>query len=637
MPFLKNYFYIFASSYATLFITKVLFAWYLRDTFDTYSWMDLLYAILWGYKFDVAMAAIIALLVSFADWHKKTMFYLASFLIVALLLAQVSDIMYFYESSRHIGYEVKDAAQDIGGLLVTAYTQHTLLSLAALGTAWVLYFILVKLFRAKCTAIKLDRAYLGKKVFLIVLSVFLIRGMFVYISLNPWQSNQIGDVNLSALALNGTYNTIFSFLNSSGELKSRDFGAISEDEIQKTFDYLYNENEAYNLTPKKRNIVFLFLESWSAVNIQHYGFVTNTTPFFNSILKKSIRPKAMIANGHRTTEGVFAALASFQNPLGETIAKTSLQDYSYRSIIDILKEHGYASAFFQGSSKETSGTGSFVQSLGFEQSYGKRDISFTPLGHNEWGVYDQDLYRFTLEKVAKLQEPFVIGINGATTHDDKVPEGTVSQKFIEDKTLNRQMNALYSSDKALEAFVTEVEDRYPNTLFVFFADHCGSVKSSSMQNYLIPFALYAKDLSPSYKDVYLSQRDIAPTLLDVTLGDYRTLAPHFSGKSLVRDKRFFADYYHNGILGWIEGKRLVEINIVSNNFACFDVNDLRPKSVSCTAEDKAQKQRAKVFTIYAQKLLFEGKVKRFASFRKTSEKESKNENQFNYSRRCVFH
>ena len=97
-----------------ILITKFIFAYYLYENFVTLSSYDIVYAIFWGIKFDLAIASIITLLVSLLDFHKKSLIIISIVGIVFIYFTQISDIFYFYESSRHMGYEVTDAITDAG-------------------------------------------------------------------------------------------------------------------------------------------------------------------------------------------------------------------------------------------------------------------------------------------------------------------------------------------------------------------------------------------------------------------------------------------------------------------------------------------------------------------------------------------
>jgi phosphoglycerol transferase MdoB-like AlkP superfamily enzyme len=606
MRFLRNYFVIFISAYALLLITKTIFALYLGGYFEHYAFSERLFAILWGYKFDFAVSAIVAFVATLFDFNKRLFVSVATLMLMALFLFQIADILYYYDAARHVGYEILDTFVDAGGLSDTALLQHTFISLNTIAAATVLVVMLYLLLPRLLHVEIWTRYSLFKKLFLILLTIFFVRGMFNHIPLNPWQSNQIGDSKLAAIALNGTYNMLTAVLASRAHLTPVRLPGDSDNNVSS----LYQGYTPVQAKLERPNIVFFFLESWSMVNLS-----AQSTPFLYEIMQKSISVDGMMANGHRTTEGIFAALTSFQNPLGKSVAKNQLQDFEYESIIDLLNHDGYRSSFFQGTARETSGTGSLAQKLGFVESYGKADILERQFAENAWGVYDQDLYRFVTKKLHEGREPFVIGINGASTHDDKVPEGTVTLALSENEKANKMLNALRSSDDALRDFVNHVESQYPNTLFVFFADHCGHVEGSAYENYLIPFALYHKDLASKHEAVILSQRDIAPSVVDLIYGDYRHHLPNSSGKSLFSDRNFFAEYFQNGIIGWIEGNNAIEIDISSGEYRCFKMEGREQKSLTCKPLHVRLYHNALNFHSLSQMLLFVGKTENFSTYK----------------------
>ena len=618
--FLRNYFTVFALLYLLLLATKFVFYFYFEDNYSSYSFSEVVYAILLGYRFDFAASAFIAFIATLFDFNKKAFSTVSALLLVSIFLAQIGDIFYFSEASRHVGYEINDLINDALALFMTAISQHTLGFILALIVAMALFALSYKLF-SSLKEERYNRYTILKKLFIIALSIFFIRGMWQDIPLNPWQANQIGDTKLATLSLNASYNMVFSLMTEGNKLRPIDLPTLDKEQRTLAFKELYADNNATLATPlikTKPNVVLFFLESWSATYLQPYGYTqAEATPNFDAILKKSLHPRFMIANGHRTTEGMFATLTSFQNPLGKSVAQTQLQAFTYKSLIDEFNIQGYWSGFFQGTAKETSGTGSLANSLGFTYSYGKHDISKHIYEKNSWGVHDVDLYNFVLSRLqTRGDKPFVIGINGATTHDDQLPKSVKPIHFVEDETINKLLNTYHFADYALGKFIKEVQMKYPNTVFVLFADHCGAHISGTMQNYQIPFAIYAPQyIKPKYVDTVLSQRDIAPTVADLTLGDYKKIFPNFSGKSLLRDKQFFADYYHLGTLGSIEKNRVSEYNIAAKKLSCFRVDGFSKKATECNSSYEDMNSKLLGLSSVSQKLLFSGEVKEFHNYR----------------------
>ncbi|WP_072682432.1 LTA synthase family protein [Arcobacter sp. LA11] len=618
---MRAYFLVFFSAYFIILLTKFIFIFYLGNQFSEFSFNELTYAIFWGIKFDFAASAIFAFITTLFDFNKKTFAFIGAISIITIFLTQISDILYFDESSRHVGYEIIDIISDAKSLFLTAFSQHTLITSLALILSIIVFLIFYTLFK-NIEVTKFNKYYLLKKLFIILISIFFIRGMFQHIPLHPWQSNEIGNSQLASVSLNSIYNIVYTIVNKRKKVSMVKIKDIDKETLESSLLEIYkepNEDKKLPAINTKPNIIFFFLEGWSAKFMSAYGFEGNTTPVYDSILEKSLRTRFMIANGRRTTEGIFATLASYQNPLGKTIAKTQLQNYEYDSIIYELTKNGYDSAFFQGSSKDTSGTGSLVNNLGFRLSYGKRDVKERIYEENYWGIQDTDLYNFVEKKLDNntIKKPFVLGINGATTHDIITPKDYKKQSFVKEEGFNNKLNALSYADSALGEFIENIESKYPNTIFVLFADHCNGTIIGNMENYMIPFAIYSKKLiKPNLKDVVISQRDIAPTIYDLTIGNSEAEMKNFTGKSLISNKNFYTDYFRNGILGWIEGNDVVEINISTNALECFKLEGQQRDKTVCEGKHQNMKNRALSFTKLSQKLLFEGESKSFNQYKK---------------------
>jgi phosphoglycerol transferase MdoB-like AlkP superfamily enzyme len=284
----------------------------------------------------------------------------------------------------------------------------------------------------------------------------------------------------------------------------------------------------------------------------------------------------------------------------------------------MLNQRGYYTAMFQGTLKNTSGTGAFSQSLGFRHSYGKKDVAEYQYPHNSWGLQDPDLYRFVVKKLKQMPQPFFVGINTNSTHSSELPPG-ITPRFKGNSHDTTYINMLHFSDAALKNFINEVEQdpAFKDTIFILVADHAGpSLGDSILNKYLVPFLAYAPGIiRPRQLEVVSSQRDIAPTLLQLlNIPD----APNFSGSSLLDSApQPYADYYHQGTLGWVEGQTGVEFRLDKpDSMRCYGLKTqpFKQQSIDCSLEQKQQHRRALAFTHVSQSLLFNGKIDGFRSF-----------------------
>ncbi len=585
-----------------------------------------------GTRFDAAIAADMVLL-SYLFSHAVNRLLQGDFLNIfrrslylaaaLLILIHGADTLYYADVGRHIGYELLDIGDGVQAFTVAiqgywgfVLLQFALIGLSCLVIRWIYAPIKVRLLFSSRQRPWYRQAEL-QLVGVVLLSVLVIRGGLQSVPLEPLHAQEIGDTRLASVTLNGAYNALFfSFTRDRLQLPS--LPTQDANNTEQLFSSLYSkvsDTQVHDFTPY--NIIMILLESWPAAYMQSYGASEDTTPYFDALRKESLTTYAMLAGGHRTTEGMFATLCSAQNPLGQTIAQSALENYGYHCLPHVLRDSGYSTAFFQGTHKNTSGTGAFAQLLGFAASYGKEDITDRQFNENAWGVHDPDLYKFVLQKIQGMPRPFLVGINTNSTHDSVLP-ASVNNTFPGTDSKSAFLNVMHFSDEALHQFMTELQTQglLDNTIVVIAADHTAHIHSSNFDNYAIPFLIYAPNIVEKQFIVRAaSQRDIVPTVLDI-LGH----APvnNFTGKSLLRNDQgpYFADYYHAGVLGWIEDDTLIEIPFQQvEAMQCFDYrkDHLLAQPQPCPANSDYISHRALAFTQTLQTALFNGQLTKVAT------------------------
>lgn len=604
----------------------------LRQGQGVIEWLSTL---LWGLRFDLAVSAAFALCAYLAaqllallprgdlatQLRRSTAIAAA-----ALLLLHGADTLYYGEAGRHMGYELKEGVNSGAALAISALSTHAvtfliqLLLIAAvlIGNSW----LFKRLAPYEPAFRPLGQRLAGGTMLLpiLLLTITMLRGGIQSVPLEPLHAQRIGDPQRATLALNGAYNALFASLTpySVNPL----FANPPTEEDMALLRQMYRAPlPKVEGQPRQRNVVMILLESWDATYMAPYGHDRVTTPNFDRLRTEGFTTRAMLAGGSRTTEGMFVSFCSTQNPLGKTVAQSQLQNYDYECLPRIMRGAGWHTAFFQGSNKETSGTGSFAQLLGFEESFGKSDIrKGTPqYEQNSWGYHDPDIYRFTLERMRHMPQPFLVGINSNSTHDSQLPDG-VTPLLPMDSPLNSYQSMLHFADAALGEFVAAVRSTpgLEDTIFVLVADHtAGPTPPQPLQKHLIPFAILAPELAVEALDVTPSQRDIAPTLLQLL---NMPIPSHFSGQSLLAatPQTHYGDYYHQGVMGWIEGAEGVEFPITEpGKISCFNLAaGLNTKQQHpCTASSLAMQRRSLAFTHLSQTLLFAGQLQRFAELR----------------------
>ena len=118
------------------FVFKVVFVVYNDATVSGMLWGEVVYALLWGLRFDLASAAMFSLLISFILWllyrfsaekislSNNVALTLLAVSLVTQMSFQVGDSIYYTDAGRHVSYEMRDAVSDASGLFLTAITHH---------------------------------------------------------------------------------------------------------------------------------------------------------------------------------------------------------------------------------------------------------------------------------------------------------------------------------------------------------------------------------------------------------------------------------------------------------------------------------------------------------------------------------
>ncbi|KAA0014618.1 LTA synthase family protein [Billgrantia pellis] len=573
----------------------------------------------WGLRFDLAVAALLAGLTVLVMWPFARLLptlprkgWLMPALAI-LLSAHLGDWLYWQETGRHLGYEAGELLNSAGSLL----------NMLVLHWPWVLgiVFLLCLAYQFPWWPSRSERR--GWRLELNVIAVvaatvLLVRGSINGLPQGPDDALRLGNSSEATAALNGAYAALYGLQSSSkNTIEPIALEWMDDSEAQQRVRALYrqrlsNQPSRVQDTVSPVNVVFVMLESWSSYHSQAEANGQPITPHFDALAERSLSTYRMVSSGLRTSEGMFGLFCSYQNPLGRSVAETRLAMNDYRCLPEILRDHGWQTAFFQGSHENTSGVGSFAQSLGFSASYGKADIVTRDYAENAWGVYDHDLYRFVLETIDQLQEPFFAGINTNSTHATELRPDFPPLLAGSDRH-SAMRNVMRLADHELGEFVTALEQReweHP-WMLVLVSDHTTRVASTPLDRFLLPFLIHAPvRVSPAKPERIAHHRDVAPTVADI-LG---LTMPNAMGHSLLDPTApQLAEFYHAGNLTWFSGNdRLVEIPLSApDRMRCATWPDqalaLDLLYSPCQPSDSDKARDAYALTKTAQRHLFEGR------------------------------
>lgn len=275
-----------------------------------------------------------------------------------------------------------------------------------------------------------------------------------------------------------------------------------------------------------RNVIVFILESFSA---EHSAYLSpelypdggGYTPFLDSLMRTGLTFRRGYANGHKSIEAlpaVLGSIPSFRTPF--VLLPQSLG--ASRQFPAILRDKGYATAFFNGSSRGSMGFGAYAASAGIERLYGREDYeSVRGKGDFDgyWGIWDEPFLLFMGETLSGFPQPFMAAVFTLSSHHPFV----IPEKYREEFSggITKIHPGVRYTDNAIRLFFERFgnEEWFRNTVFVFTADHVSSETFAPQTRTLLGGTrivefIYAPDGAVGGTvDEPVQQLDLMPTLL----------------------------------------------------------------------------------------------------------------------------
>ena len=377
-------------------------------------------------------------------------------------------------------------------------------------------------------------------------------------------------------------NTIFTVMTTFGHEELIEKIYFPKNQTEKIYPvshkFNYHENEFNN-----KNIVVLLLESFSKEYIGSLNNYKGYTPFLDSLMQHSLVLENAFANGLRSIDALPAIVtgipALMDDPFITSVYNTNLT----KSLVMILKEKGYYSAYFHGGTNGTMNFDGFAGYAGFDDYYGRFEYNNDDDYDGYWGIYDEPFLQYMAYKLNSFNQPFFAFEFTLSSH---YPYGIPEKhkgKFTEG-TLKIHKVIRYA-DYALQQFFKAAKKMpwYNNTLFIIAADHPAqseistnvddiedegqvlnqhlmSYYKNSSGRYAIPIIFFSPG-DNSLKGKYsltVQQTDIFPTILDYLNYDEAFIA---FGTSIFKDSaQRVAIQYVNGLYQLTSGKYCLLFN-----------------------------------------------------------------------------
>jgi phosphoglycerol transferase len=261
--------------------------------------------------------------------------------------------------------------------------------------------------------------------------------------------------------------------------------------------YVWPTNDLLTFPKKKRNLIFLCLESFeTSYSEKKYGggFIENHIPLMTDQALKNVHfGKEIYLNGgiwtaqaHYSTAGQFAMWAGIPLKCAGKVEKMKSFVPGVITALDILHDRGYDQTVIYGHG-DTYGISNLYRTHGKLNVY-HADIlkKMYPEYKDDdggWGLSDENLYtiaRDIIEKKSAGDKPFTLVVNTIETH---FPNG-IKCRLCRNETIEKYLNVIRCADRQANAFLEYLKTtpKYNETTIIVVGDHLSM--SSKMGKWL---------------------------------------------------------------------------------------------------------------------------------------------------------
>lgn len=324
------------------------------------------------------------------------------------------------------------------------------------------------------------------------------------------------------------------------------------------------------LKTNRPNIVYIFLESWSADNVGALGGLEGCTPEFDKLCAEGLLFTKAYSDAYVSDQGIVTGLSAYPAAHRMAIANQPGKIAQLPCISEELISLGYRTSFLYGGDLMFGNLRGYLLEKKFQQLTEVNDLKQYPTG--KLGVHDEFTFKELLSTLNTKTEPFFQGYFTMSTHMpyDYAAESDwhSSAKDVE----KQYTESVHYSDRQLGLFFDEAKKQswYDHTLFVLVSDHSHNsikqwdVKSAMRQHIPLMFAggaLMEEWRGKKWSKI-VSQLDIVATLLHQMgidskkypwsrnmLNPFTPSAAYYvfyGGAGYVNDRGYVgADYYNN--------------------------------------------------------------------------------------------
>lgn len=522
------------------FALQAAFLWQNQDLFEVTSIQENCMSIT-GYALQIDVASILLLnlpviaffiLYSYIKIGEKQMKKII--LVIAIVLnllgvfLNIFDVGYFRYSKERATAALTTVVFDSVTFIPAMLKEYVLLFLCGLLVSGLTVWLIKRFLREDVSEETPSKIYLVPlHIGLIIFLFFAIRGTrsLPLIPTTPLLSVHPLDL---PLAQNSVHTFLYSMIRRQHQLVRKNY--FSKEESERIVSSNRGAGASTQIQIKK-NVVLFILESFSADYFEEENKHRAFTPFFDSLIGKSLYFPNAHANAFSSNHGIVAILGGLPNFLDEPFYYSAYANTRMITAGNIFNSNGYITNFFMGAGDDHFGFRKFCKMIGIDNYYSRKDFNDDRYFDGNWGIFDGPFLQYGVKELNRQEKPFFSVFFTISSH----PPFTIPAEFDFPGNSPSTKSIAYV-DHAFRAFFDSARNTnwFNNTLFVFCADHWLAQDDASWsltKSSAIPIFIHDPSNSSGKVDSSIAaQVDLIPTLFDMI--KYKGDVTSF-GKSLL--------------------------------------------------------------------------------------------------------
>ena len=488
-------------------------------------------------------------------WHQRIRRVTIMIVLALCAVVFVTDVAYFAEYDDQFNHWIFGLIyDDRRAILATIWKSYPVVLLILLAAAAVAIgaWALTRLCRVAASAEV--PALLGTKTARAITFIVII--IWAFVGARVWLGRNLaglknaattGDVFLNKIVLNPFFALRYAIWQETtmqrsaglkiflpdGNIRAAAAALYPQAQNAATLDDCLKRVAPGSASPRPTHIFIVVMESYDAWSMEPEYAGLHLTDRLNALGREGLHVRGFISSGIGTIQslGVFITGLPFARVLVNY--KRAVREGLPTAAAGIFKRLGYRPRFFYGGFLSWQRAGQFCREQGFEEVYGGDQMTQSSRS-NEWGVDDEDLFRFVLQHTGpepsfnlimstSYHPPYSVDVEKKGFDPNVVKANPMCARLSQHQL--RVLGHLWYSDKCVGDFVTQGERELERPVFAITGDHYSRKQYVSarpthtlFESLAVPLILYGpKALQPVHPPEALSgsHLDVLPTLINL--------------------------------------------------------------------------------------------------------------------------